>query len=295
MPYKRIPKSFKPGGWLDLVGFFWCAREYEKHRVEDVCRLYEETFGRPVTVGQMKAAASNHGWKPHRRGVGKKYTDEQLGWLEDRVPIMPRSEVVALFEAEWGQKITAAAINGLSHKYGWQGAPNTGCFVSGDPRSGIHTPEQREAFLEAGKKTRFQKGHRRSVIWPMYSERVRLEGSSKTPTVFIKVPGPSPFASQKATGWNQESHWVHKRRWVWERANGPIPEGHVVLHLDGDPMNCELGNLDCVPRGVLAIMNRHGPEYSGTETNPARVRLAQLKHQISERERSMEEATNERN
>lgn len=262
MPYKRIPKNFKPGGWLDLVGFFWCAREYEKHRVEDVCRLYEETFGKPVTVGQMKSAASNHGWKSKKRGsriVSHKWSDEELGWLEQYMPTMPRKELAEFFEQEWGRLITHSQLDNLCTRYGWQGAPNTGRFV------------------------------------PMHSESVRLEGSAKRPAVFIKIPGPSPFASQKANGWNQESHWVYKRRWVWEQENGPIPEGHVILHLDGDPMNCELGNLDCVPRGVLAIMNGRGPEYSGPETNPARVKLAQLKHQIGERERSMEEATNERN
>lgn len=283
MPYTRVPK-FRPGGWLDLVGFFWCAREYEKHRVEDVCRLYEEKFGKPVTVGQMRAAASNHGWCPKRKGMRpgpRKWTDEELGWLERYMPTMPRKELAALYEQEWGKPITHAQLDNLCTRYGWQGAPNTGRFVSGDPRSGA-TGEHLERFLEGGKKTRFQKGHKGTNTQPMYSEAVRLEGSSKTPTVFIKIPGPSPYASQKATGWNQESHWVHKRRWVWEQENGPIPEGHVVVHLDGDTMNCELENLECVPRRVLVFLNKHGPAYAGPEVNPARIRLAQLRASLAE-------------
>lgn len=32
-------------------------------------------------------------------------------------------------------------------------------------------------------------------------------------------------------------------RWVWERANGPIPEGCIIHHIDGDKTNDALDNL----------------------------------------------------
>lgn len=293
MPYKRVPKSFKPGGWLDLVGFFWCAREYERHPVEDVCRLYEAAFGKSVTVGQMRAAASNHGWKSKKRGsrmVSRKWSDEELGWLEQYMPTMPRAELKALYEKEWERPITLAQLDNLCTRYGWQGAPNTGRFVPGDPRSGVHTTEQRNAFLEGGKATRFKNGHNSNHEFPMYAERWRIVGSQKVRVLFIKVPGPDPYRRDFPS--HEKYHWIRKAVWVWEQAHGPVPEGHAVVQLDGDAANCELENLDCVERGVLAIMNRHGPEYAGPEANPARVRLAQLKHQLGERGRSMNEATN---
>ena len=45
--------------------------------------------------------------------------------------------------------------------------------------------------------------------------------------------------------------------WVWEQANGPVPKGHAVVQLDGDPANCEPENLDCVPQAVLARLNAY--------------------------------------
>lgn len=36
---------------------------------------------------------------------------------------------------------------------------------------------------------------------------------------------------------------------VWSDANGPIPEGHHVHHIDGDTGNNALANLACVPAG----------------------------------------------
>lgn len=40
-----------------------------------------------------------------------------------------------------------------------------------------------------------------------------------------------------------------KHRYVWEKANGPIPEGHCVQFKDGDTLNCRLENLYLISRG----------------------------------------------
>lgn len=32
-------------------------------------------------------------------------------------------------------------------------------------------------------------------------------------------------------------------RWVWEQANGPIPDGHHIHHRDHNPLNNDPGNL----------------------------------------------------
>jgi hypothetical protein len=39
------------------------------------------------------------------------------------------------------------------------------------------------------------------------------------------------------------SHIVKLHRWIWEQANGPIPEGHVIHHVDGDNQNNSIENL----------------------------------------------------
>lgn len=52
-----------------------------------------------------------------------------------------------------------------------------------------------------------------------------------------------------------------------------MPPGPAVVQLGGDPANCELGNLTCVPRGVLSILNCHGGTKSGRQVKPSRVSL----------------------
>lgn len=41
---------------------------------------------------------------------------------------------------------------------------------------------------------------------------------------------------------------VHKHRYVWEQAHGPIPRGHNVMFRDGNRQNCSLDNLYLLSR-----------------------------------------------
>lgn len=41
---------------------------------------------------------------------------------------------------------------------------------------------------------------------------------------------------------------VYQHREAWEAAHGPVPPGHYVHHLDGNPANNDLANLALVPR-----------------------------------------------
>lgn len=60
--------------------------------------------------------------------------------------------------------------------------------------------------------------------------------------------------------------WEQKGRLKWTRYRGEIPDGHVIVFLDGDPTNCRISNLDCVPRATVTTMNRHFSHVQDTET-----------------------------
>lgn len=56
---------------------------------------------------------------------------------------------------------------------------------------------------------------------------------------------------------------------VWKAAHGPIPEGHVIHHLDGDSTNNDLSNLGCLP-------NREHAGHHMSERNRTPEHLAHL-------------------
>lgn len=49
--------------------------------------------------------------------------------------------------------------------------------------------------------------------------------------------------------------WNHLHRHVWEEANGPIPPGSIVIFKDGNTMNAELDNLQCITKADNVIRN----------------------------------------
>lgn len=40
--------------------------------------------------------------------------------------------------------------------------------------------------------------------------------------------------------------WDYYYRWLWTQKVGPIPEGFVIHHIDGDETNNDLSNLKCI-------------------------------------------------
>ncbi len=74
----------------------------------------------------------------------------------------------------------------------------------------------------------------------------------------------------------QPNQWQQKHRFIWERANGPIPQGMCLVFRDGNPMNIHLENLELITRAEHATRNRwtrHHSQYSLLTDRPARVRL----------------------
>lgn len=47
------------------------------------------------------------------------------------------------------------------------------------------------------------------------------------------------------------------KKYIWEKANGPVPKGHVLILKDGDPLNLKLDNLELITRAELIARNRN--------------------------------------
>ena len=50
--------------------------------------------------------------------------------------------------------------------------------------------------------------------------------------------------------WNDSGTYRYQfeHRRVWEDANGPVPDGHVIHHINGNKLDNRLGNLQCLRR-----------------------------------------------
>lgn len=240
---------------LSDVELRWLHRNYEGSTVAITTGKFNRKFRRDLKPSQIRTANQYHGFGKADRTGPRLVTSAELKWIAKRFHKMPRKELQSAFEVRFGRLLTLRYLDSLGVQHRLRGAPNVGRFRKG------HVPANkgRKGYVAPGsEKGWFPKGNKPVTEVPMWSERVS-QGS-----LLIKVPVPSPYPSHKKLGIHQSSHWTSKARWVWQENRGPIPHGHVILHLDGDPLNCEIGNLECVPRGVLQILNHRCNPRSGT-------------------------------
>lgn len=132
-----------------------------------------------------------------------------------------------------------------------------------------------------GRRTgRFPKGTRTNVL---PTGATRVSRSRKSPgQIQVKVDEVNPYTGARG-------RMKPLRIVVWEKAHGPVPEGHCVVQLDGDPANCRLGNLACIPRAVLVRLNqmrwRDLPADAATRRGAvATATLRQAAHSIARRD-----------
>ncbi|TDM12680.1 HNH endonuclease signature motif containing protein [Macrococcus bovicus] len=124
-------------------------------------------------------------------------------------------------------------------------------------------------------KTQFKKGQRPTSFKEIGSERI-VEGYYE-----VKVANPST--------------WKAKHRLIWEEHHGPIPDGHVVMFADQNPMNCTIDNLMLVSRGQMAILNQNNLLQDSKELNETALLVADVISATYQRKKSLKKKRGKKN
>lgn len=102
-------------------------------------------------------------------------------------------------------------------------------------------------------------GRSRQSVWKMWNRRGYLmrpvRGPSRDSTEYNGVSysvGTQGYY-RSTTG---DRHLLHRR--VWEDANGAIPEGHDVHHVDHNKLNNDLGNLRLLTKAEHTRLHAEG-------------------------------------
>lgn len=108
-----------------------------------------------------------------------------------------------------------------------------------------------EEGIRRSSRTRFKAGHRPHNQRDIGTECVHANGY-----VYLRIA----------------SGCIPKHRYVWEQANGEVPEGYVVAFRDGNRQNCDLANLYLLSRADNA---RRRVSEETPEARQARLAKAQ--------------------
>lgn len=196
----------------------------------------------------------------------RKYTYEEREFLKDYTPGHSYKEIKEAFNSRFPE-ITLSQIIGFIKNNGLN-TGRTGRFEKGhiSPNKGKKMPKD---VYEKCKGTMFKQGHIAKNKKSIGAEEIRSDGY-----IWVKV---SDKPKEKAS-----ENWRQKQRLVWERANGPIPDGYVIIFRDNNRLNCELSNLSLISSSEHMIMNNMGIRL-GQETIDTSIGIAKVMNLIKKK------------
>lgn len=239
-------------------------QEYPHRRVADLAEAFNAQFGLNKSTGCIKAALKNHGIKANRPpgvfvGERSMLTPAMVDWLAKSYREMPLRELTEKFNARYGFSLNPKALHthlkrrGIQSGRSGQIQPGTKPWNAGT--TGLMKPN-------AGS---FKKGDIPGNTRPLGAERI----CPKDGFILVKVEEPNPYTGAK-------TRFKHKHLVMWEQANGPVPPGHVVTFIDGNKLNCVLGNMECISRSELARRNKLRLSLAPDELKPTIKAIAKL-------------------
>lgn len=200
------------------------------------------------------------------------WTPERIMWFRAFVPGHSEREISDEHARVFGFPLTRSQVKNGKSRFGVRSGTVGGRFVKG--QASWNKGKTWDEFMgeDAQRRSRatcFKRGNMpHNGHQPVGTERTDRDGY-----VWVKV------AERKTDPRSAHDNWVQKHRLVWERENGPIPEGHSIVFVDHDKTNCDISNLRCVPRSAMAVINRQ-TGWSDADTLDAAVAYAELKSAI---------------
>jgi hypothetical protein len=246
-------------------------------RLDELTEAFNYVFDQDRSETSIKAALKNRKIRCGRKRGFKKgerltYTAEQIEFITEEYKRLNKRELTKAFNKRFGTNKRVSQIEAFidNHKIR---CGRTGRFEKGNVPWTAGMAGKGVCKPNSGS---FKKGNVPANIVPMYTERINKDGF-----VEIKVPIPNPYTSA-------ETRFMHKHVWLWEQANGPVPEDHVIRFMDGDKTNCSLDNLGLFTRAESLEMTRLGFSEVDKDVKPTVAALGQLSARTKKAERELQ-------
>lgn len=195
------------------------------------------------------------------------YTLEQEAFLREHASGISRLELTNLFNKEFEANKSVLAIKGWCNRREIYSG-NDGKFKKGHVswQTGLSKEDYKGHFTE--------ESYNRSIA-PLKDKRVHSIGDTVTRHgelyVITSVEPGVPYGKRMMV----------KRRYVYESAYGKIPKSHRIIQIDGNNLNCEPGNLACIPTKFVPMLNKHRWLSSGNpEVTITAIKLCELHEAI---------------
>ena len=182
--------------------------------------------------------------------MSKKYTKEVVA-LIIKNSAMSRKELAELINSKFGTSYTRIQIQAKCTSLGLKAS------TDGRLKKGHVTWNKGMKGYKPSPETMWKKGNVPHTAAPVGHEYITKDG----------------YIECKFEG---ERQMKLKHKYLWEKANGPIPKGYALIFRNGIKTDCRLENLMLVSRAELLAMNRKFKELQRPETRETVALLAKL-------------------
>lgn len=189
------------------------------------------------------------------KGRQIKYSQAELDFIYAN-RTMIRRELTNAVNAKFGTNHELDNIKALCTRKGWS-TGRDGKFLKGNIPSPL-------AGAKGPNKTSFPKGNQPANHRPIGSERLSKDGY-----IEVKIAEPRK--------------WCGKHRVEWEKHHGPIPKGHIVIFVDGNPLHWQIENLQMISRAEHAIINKRGLRNVPDAVKPVAITYGRLINRVREK------------
>lgn len=231
--------------------------------ISELTKLFNNKFGLNMRTTQIRAYTKNRklksGIKPgHFKGESSMYTLEQREFIKNNLSGKTVSELTEIFNDKFG---TDFKVNQIKH-YKKNNKLKSG--VDCRFKKGQTNNYKIKGISEGFKINQFRKGNISHNTLSVGSEVITIDGYTK-----IKIGNPNK--------------WKYKHIFIWEKSNGAMPEGHVIIFADKDKSNFNIDNLILISKAELLTLNRYRLIKEDAELTKTGLVVAKIYRKISER------------
>lgn len=240
-------------------------------RIKDLVDMVNTQFGTEFTYNKMRSYLKNNNLKNEMPpGIPKDmptdlYPAEIRGFIKDNYHGVGPKEMASRLNEIFGTNYTHSQMKAWYSRHKLNSGI-TGYFPKGTKP---WNKGKKGISYEGCKATQFKPGNVPHTWVPIGSERITKDG-------YVQI---------KIQDGKKQKNWRSKHILVWEKHNGPLPEGHAIIFGDRDKRNFDLDNLVLVSRAQLVRMNQKGLIQGDVELTKTGILIADVYNKIGERKR----------
>ena len=225
--------------------------------------LFNQTFNDNRTKSGLQYLMQSRGWttikRPNTWADG--FTAEQKDFMRQYAPVMSRKELTEFFNTFFGTAVCLNTIKSWCARHKLPSPNGNGRFTS-------ETSPRWQKGLSADE---FKAHYSEESLSKMLSPMLEINKKHKVGDEIIRHGVPYIIINDEY-GHGIDHRIKLKSHYIWEQHHGEVPADHMMIHLDSNPLNCDISNLRCIPIKYRAFL-RHNDWWNA----PAEVKETALK------------------